>query len=114
MAFRYELLVDNFSVTKTSEVFGERGLLHDKEVYSCTSITSPEDELQQQLRKFVNKLPCPEETFFSKYSTRGAHLLENSPSEEFYSIVMWFHIWITREGYARSFCCFHMEIDPNS
>ncbi len=30
----------------------------------CTSITPPEDELQQQIRKFVTKSPCPDEAFY--------------------------------------------------
>ncbi len=34
----------------------------------CTSITPPEDELQQQLRKFVNKSPYPEEVTYPKNS----------------------------------------------
>ncbi len=56
-----------------SRIFGDTRLLQDKEIYSQifeavaaarTTITPPEDELLQKLRKFVNKSPCLEEAFY--------------------------------------------------
>ncbi len=40
----------------------------------CTSIAQPEDELQQQFRKFVNKPPCPEEAFCLQISYKQLKL----------------------------------------
>ncbi len=42
---------------------------------SCTNITPPEDELQQHLRKFVNKSPCPEVDFYLQTLTIQLQLL---------------------------------------
>ncbi len=82
-------------------------------------ITPPEDELQYQLRKFVNKFPCPEEAFYFQVFYSGFYSIIRNVKQclNFKNYMMCFHRSVRKSGFARRlnlanmfFLCFDVTI----
>ncbi len=90
------------SRAKSSGIFVNNGKLQKKRIYInnplphslwCTSITPPEGEVQHQLRKFVNKSPCPEQAFYFQirvYCFFSLNATEDVACPTFTSSLIWF------------------------